>query len=239
MNNKITNVLIINIERRADLLESIRYIFDYFGKNQKDIQIEKVKGIDGKLNYDNNKLFFNNLIANKQISLQANGLRSMKDQILGEVGCYLGHKSCWEKIASNRFKNTLILEDGIKFDTESFIDILDSENYDIIFVNKEMVESNNNLIGYGTQGYIVSYEGALKLLNYVGTMELPVDLQIRNLCNQRILKWKLSPTNFCERNNDRVSSINSNVCTFQKFDNIATRIIKNMIKKEIDLLDYI
>ena len=104
-NTHITNVFVINI--RKDLLKKITYIFDFF--NQSKINIERIEGVDSMKLYNNDKLFFNKLIINNDLSLNGYGFRKCKEEVIGEIGCFLAHKKCWKKIVNNKQKNTLIL----------------------------------------------------------------------------------------------------------------------------------
>lgn len=243
--NKIENVLIINLDRRKDLLNRIKYIFDFFNSID-EINITRIQGNDFIDKCKNNPKEFNNLIETEIISLNANGLRRSKNAVLGEIGCYLSHKKCWEKIINEKLENTLILEDGIIFHEHLFNPIINMKiSYDIIFVNKEMVKQDDNLVGYGLQGYILSYEGATKLNNLCKSLYLPIDLQVRQVCNEKKLHAKVSRIKFVERNDDRSSSISdkiedpNNLNEKQSMDPIYLRIIKNMISKNISLQDYI
>ena len=95
-----------------------------------------------------------------------------------------------------------------------------------------MVKENNKLRGYGTQAYVVSLSGAKKLLNLAQTLVLPIDIQIRNLCNDHQLNWYIHKTKFARRDAKRVSSINStNTLSYQVFNTLSQRILTNMIKK--------
>ena len=74
---------------------------------------------------------------------------------------------------------------------------------------------------------------------------MSVDLQIRQLCNNNELIWEVSNIYFCERNNERKSTISnkisntSNVNDKQNFDNIITRIINTMLLNKIDVSIYL
>ena len=132
----------------------------------------------------------------------------------------MGHKRCWEKIIKENLENILILEDGIIFDEDIFNDNINkyNKNYDIIFVNKEMKRNGNMLYGYGLQGYILSKNGAKKLLNLCRTMTIPIDLQIRNLCNEKKIIWEIYDKPLVERNNKRMSSISKDIINNNEID---------------------
>ena len=230
---KIENIFIINLDRRKDLLDKTKYIFNFINENY-NINIIKITGID--LITNSNPLILNNLILNNIIDINCSGLRNNKNSVLGEIGCFLSHKKCWEKIINEKLENTLILEDGIIFNKTKFTDNILESNYDIIFTNKEMKKLNNYLIGYGLQSYILSNKGALKMLNNCKKLHLPIDLQIRHICNKQQLIWFVKENYFVERNNNRLSSIsndiNNNINPNEKQNNhtIIIRIFKKFIK---------
>ena len=243
--NTIKNILIINLNRRNDLLEKIKYIFEFIN-DKYDINIERIEGIDIKKDIEKNPLLFNTYIFDNIISFNTSGLRENKKDIFGEIGCYLAHKKCWEKIISNKLENTLILEDGIIFHKDKFdSNIKFNKDYDIIYTNKEMTENNNILTGYGLQAYILSNKGATKLLTYCNTLYFPIDIQLRNLCNSYKLNWYVNTPYLTENNYNKISSIsngkyqNINYNEKQNTDSIIVRIIKNMIKNNIPLINYI
>ena len=100
-----------------------------------------------------------------------------KNDLIGEIGCFLSHIDCWETIVTNKMKHTLILEDGILFDKECFNETIhSSDSYNIIFANKEMIKQKHTLTGYGLQAYIVSNNGPQKLLKNCPMMYMPIDL---------------------------------------------------------------
>jgi glycosyl transferase family 25 len=248
-NNTIENIFIINLSRRTDLLNKIQYIFNFIKEQYPNINIQRIEGIDIKEKQQDNPLLFNNLLTNNVIALNASGLRNTKDGVLGEIGCYLSHKNCWETIISNKLNNTLILEDGVIFNKLNFSSNITINqnyfNYDIIFCNKEMNVVQSTLTGYGLQGYIVSYNGANKLVEYCNQMQLPIDLQIRNVCNEKKLLWYKLNNFFVERNNHRESSISehefyeNNLNEKQNMDPIIIRLLKNMVKANINLVEYL
>lgn len=246
---KIENILIINLDERKDLLKKIKYIFNFIEEKYKDIKIERIQGVNLIDDIKKDKLLFNEYLKNNIIGINASGLRNNKEALIGEIGCYMGHKRCWEKIIKENLENILILEDGIIFDEDIFNDNINkyNKNYDIIFVNKEMKRNGNMLYGYGLQGYILSKNGAKKLLNLCRTMTIPIDLQIRNLCNEKKIICEIYDRPLVERNNKRMSSISKDIINNneidlnekQNLDPIIIRIFKNLLLKNIPLYDYL
>ena len=243
------HIFVINLKERKDLLDKIEYLFEYI-KNNTEIKIRIIEGINIIEEVKQNPLEFNKFLKDGTISLGANGMRKNKFSLLGEIGCYLSHKKCWNTIISENLQDTLILEDGIHFDKDRFkthskVFKKLKKEYDILFVNKEMNVFNeqNAICGVGTQGYILSNSGAKKLLLNCKSMYLPIDLQIRHLCNTNKLNYLFSPY-FVERNNDRTSSIGDkhipdNLKSKQDLKQLQSRIIINMLQKNIPIIDYI
>ena len=89
----------------------------------------------------------------------------------------------------------------------------------------------NKLCGNGTQGYILSYNGALKLLSKLNTLMMPVDLQIRQLCNNNELIWEVSNIYFCERNNERKSTISNKINDISKLNDKKNNLYEKSFKK--------
>ena len=113
---------------------------------------------------------------------------------VSEIGCALSHYKIWETIVTNKIKQTLILEDDVVFlenFNEEYKNIQNIPfNYDICFLGRnklnmiynlgEEFEINDSLVipkySYNTQSYILTYEGACKLINtnFINHL-LPVD----------------------------------------------------------------
>ena len=119
------------------------------------------------------------------------------------------------------------------------------KNLDILFVNSEMTTEHKKLVGYGTQGYIVTQKGAQKLLEKCAVLSLPIDLQLRNLCNAKELQGCTIPSAFVKRNNNRVSSMDGCIHTDQQLNDkqnqhsIFQRLLSNLIEQKVNLDEYI
>jgi GR25 family glycosyltransferase involved in LPS biosynthesis len=189
------------------------------------------------------------LIISNRINLNASGFRKNKNHVLNEFGCYLAHYKCWEYVLNNNIESCLILEDGIKLLRNDYENLSINSKLDILFVNKEMEKYNENVfIGYGLQGYIITLNGAKKLIDKCHILNLPIDLQLRNYCNNKILNGDILNNSFIERDNNRVSSISNNNDNTDTDDlnekqninhNLIQRIIINLINKNINLDDLI
>lgn len=113
---------------------------------------------------------------------------------VNEIGCALSHYKIWETIVTEKIGKALILEDDVVFlenFNEEYKNIQNIPfNYDICFLGRnklnmiynlgEEFEINDSLVipkySYNTQSYILTYEGACKLINtnFINHL-LPVD----------------------------------------------------------------
>ena len=99
----------------------------------------------------------------------------------GEIGCYLSHVYCWEKIVNERLNKVLILEDDVSigedfFDVMNNIDKFPSDWDRINFITdvdqidiRISVTDNSNVSVFSfwnnrTAAYLLSKKGASKLL---------------------------------------------------------------------------
>lgn len=98
----------------------------------------------------------------------------------GAVGCYLSHYSIWTKIVKEKISYALVLEDDVhRQHVDKFLqsDFQIDKNYDLIQLTKRFYYHKNGHIEFnGTESYIVSYQGANKLLNAAHEPELLKDI---------------------------------------------------------------
>jgi len=238
----VNNCLIINMSDRGDRWDNLSSFRDEWEKSGK--KLTRMTGVD----YFNKKHVLNEFIINNRINLNGNGFRNNKNAFLGELGCYTAHYECWKHIVENKLESCLILEDGITILRNDFNNININESIeDLLFINEEMKrDSNNNFIGYGLQGYIVTLTGAEILLKLCFTLELPIDLQIRNLCNSKKINASSIIKAFVKRNTDSVSSIDglnpnhyADLNSKQNMHTIVQRLLMNLLKNNINLDDYV
>ena len=110
-----------------------------------------------------------------------------------------------------------------------------------------MTKYNETVItGYGLQGYIITLNGAINLINKCYILTLPIDLQLRNYCNNNILNGNVINNPFVERDNTKISSISNTITDTNDLNekqntkhNFFQRIIINLINKNINLDDFI
>lgn len=237
MSDKIVeNCLIINLDYRVDLWNSIKKFRDSWIEIGKSIT--RIQGLDLK----NEGHIFNKLILSSRIDLNGRGFRKGRTALLGEIGCYMAHYNCWKYIVDNELESCLILEDGIEILRNDYENIKIQGDTDILFLNDEMKKYEHLFYGYGLQGYVVTHMGAIKLLKTCYKLSSPIDLQIRNLCTTNELNGNVENYPFFKRNSNRLSSIEENICDMENLNdkqdvnhNLFERIIINMIKNNVDI----
>ena len=113
----------------------------------------------------------------------------------GEIGCGLSHYYLWKKIIEENLDHAIVIEDDLS-PLNSFYEIFTQINklemitkeWDIIYIsflntgNKQYLTKNIFIpkCGFSTSGYIISKNGAKKLLNYL-PIEGPIDVHLCNL----------------------------------------------------------
>jgi GR25 family glycosyltransferase involved in LPS biosynthesis len=246
MTSQVSNCLVLNLDSRTDLWNNLEdFRKKWLNQNKK---VERISGVD----YKNDTHVLNKLLISNRINLSGTGFRNKKESLIGELGCFMGHYNCWKYIIDNKLDNCLILEDGIEFLRSDFENLSINNKLDILFVNEEMQQHQDaktkgkSLIGYGLQGYVVTQKGASKLIEKCYTLVVPIDLQIRHLCNTNELNYSVINKPFFKRNHNRASSIEgiqlndqNNLNEKQNQDSLIQRIIKNIINKNINLDDLI
>lgn len=156
--------------------------------NKHGLKAEFIDAIVG-YNIDINKMINNDLINNK----------IHRELRRGEIGCYLSHIKTWETFMKSDNKYALILEDDAVFMDnfkEKFKELLVEIDFpfDVIYLNDNCEHhfgekclygkrKSKNLfmpgtVGYGLYGYLLSKEGAKKLLDVALPIEMPVDDKI-------------------------------------------------------------
>ena len=170
----IDKVIIINLEKRLKKKQKMILKTKQLHQNY---NIEFFKGIDG-LDITPSYLKTENIIIknNWKNPFTNNAIT------LGEIGCAISHLKIWEIIVNKGYKFTLILEDDIFFDLNFnkkienyFKQIKDNQiKFDLFYLSRKSFESDlqqysDNIFkpnfSYWTCGYILSLEGAIKLVN--------------------------------------------------------------------------
>ncbi len=119
----------------------------------------------------------------------------------GDSGCLSSHINVWHEIVEKNVKFALILEDDAVLTGRPPVDSLGKTltDIDIIFVNNRIVPSYHSISvfeitsesnfclpivnGCGTDGYIVTNQGAQKLLEIFELIFAPIDVQILSHLN--------------------------------------------------------
>ena len=171
----------INLERSKSRLESIKSELERF-----NLKFERVPAVDGNLLDESNLSDFYNNSLNKRVY--------RRPLSRGEIGCYMSHIKCWKKIATENVSSALILEDDASL-SDFVVDVLDQitnmeEKWDIIklcvppkkkaFFPKRTLSNGFILCRYKkipsrTTGYLVTMQGAKKLLDARTFFGRPVD----------------------------------------------------------------
>ncbi|UOR04160.1 glycosyltransferase family 25 protein [Hymenobacter aerilatus] len=140
-------------------------------------------------------------------------VRSKQYLSKGSIGCWLGHYSIWMEAANQKLEYSMIFEDDVIL-TKDFNNLLSCafdkvpSDFDILFLNSGNNYPHNKRfivnelfftpyqIRNGAYGYIISYNGAIKLLNMIPTVQVTrggVDSAIGVLIrNKRITAYHLN-----------------------------------------------
>lgn len=178
--NDKTSIYIINMKYRTDKKKRME---DELKKHNLDGNfIEAIVGYD----IDIDKMIENKLIDNKLD----------RELRRGEIGCYLSHIKAWKAFLRSDDKYALILEDDAVF-IDGFKDKLKNLlkeitfSFDMIYLNDNCehhfgedclhgIKKSENIfdpgtVGYGLYGYLLSREGAKKLIEISLPIEIPID----------------------------------------------------------------
>ncbi|EAH6868987.1 glycosyltransferase [Campylobacter lari] len=185
-------IFIINLERACDRKEYIQNLCKKY-----NLDFEIISAIDGKqLSKD-----YISQMTDKNLSLHF----IKRELTLGEIGCALSHKKCFERMFELELNECIILEDDAFFD-EKLLYILELQN--IFPKNLELlllghyrqvypddgfrIESPFSLRydykldatyhlkrlvggGNGTHGYYINKKGAIKMYNFLKKIIVPYD----------------------------------------------------------------
>ncbi len=125
----------------------------------------------------------------------ANARRYRRALSIGEIGCYLSHRLCWEKLLLSHREWAIILEDDIEINgplssltpaIPQYInaDIIKlSDDSDCKVINRKTLQPSFEWVSYNrvpncTTGYIITRSGAEKLLSR-SKFYRPVDIDIQ------------------------------------------------------------
>ncbi len=178
-------VFVINLDKSTDRMTFMRQQF-----TQLNIEYERVPAVYGKELSDSE--------INRVFDQKTNLAKYDKVLNVGELGCYLSHVNCWNKMVDNHIDYALILEDDSILD-KGMSDLIDSvgklqQKWDYIKLchgrkQKEVIDpiALNDQFSLGTclklpsstRGQFVSLTGAKKLLATAMPIARPVDIDIQ------------------------------------------------------------
>ncbi|HDZ4294756.1 TPA: glycosyltransferase family 25 protein [Campylobacter jejuni] len=234
--------LIINLKKAKQRKE---YISKLCQKYQLDYEI--IEAVEGKA--ISKQEYLNIVDYDKMLNFHKRELG------LGELGCSLSHKKCYEKILQEKLKYAVILEDDAYFD-ENLLEFLQYFNefpkdlellllghqrqvysddgfriespYSRRFAKKILNYKIRRLIarGNGTYGYFITKNGALKLLSHLEKIYLPIDALT---CNEKVLNtYALFPVLIYTHENFMLESSTQDDKKFLKKKNKISKYIKKI-----------
>ncbi|XP_043461056.1 glycosyltransferase 25 family member [Leptopilina heterotoma] len=170
----VSRVIMINLLRRPERRRRMQNCFKELG-----IDAEIMDAVDGKtLN---------------RTTLDSMGIRLMsnyadpyhkRSMTMGEIGCFLSHYYIWKKVIENNYESVMVLEDDVRFEPyfRNKVNFVLKEiqrlktDWDLVYLGRKrmqeqeepFVEGSQFLVhagySYWTLGYILSAQGARKLL---------------------------------------------------------------------------
>lgn len=217
----ISDLLIINLDESKKRL-------DFFIENlyNNNFYIKRISGFNGNLlsNDEFNKI--------KQDKSKFQGINLTKK---GEYGCWISHLKCYKYIVDNVIEWCIVMEDDaiLKPDlSKKLKNISIPDDADIIYIHSRGSKAKKKksdikgfdmyIDGWGTDGYIISYRCAKKILdsNYSKIYYLPMDHLLNRLGN----KFENS---FTSENRSKIKNVK-----------IPTSLNLNLYVAEKPLLDY-
>ncbi|XP_022449053.1 procollagen galactosyltransferase 2 isoform X2 [Delphinapterus leucas] len=180
-------IFMINLKRRKDRRDRmLRTLYE------QEIEVKIVEAVDGKaLNTSQLKALNIEMLPGYRDPYSSRPLTR------GEIGCFLSHYSVWKEVIDRELEKTLVIEDDVRFEHQfkkkltKLMDDIDRVQLDweLIYIGRKRMQLKEpekavpnvvNLVeadySYWTLGYVISLEGAQKLVgaNPFGKM-LPVD----------------------------------------------------------------
>jgi collagen beta-1,O-galactosyltransferase len=214
----IDKIYMINLERKKNVADkSLKKLNNLTNINDNNLfsNIQIYTAIDGQLlnlNEINNKLTLKTKYTLKEPS-SYDDIRSV-----GEIGCYLSHTNIWKEIVDKNYTNCIIFEDDVipNKNYDEIIKYIDNvpEDYDIAYLGwwsrKDVNNKNKNSYWLYTEdkeksnilglySYIISNEGAKKLLSKAFPIDVQLDTYVslynnitnnfkRYLCSDQLFK---------------------------------------------------
>jgi glycosyl transferase family 25 len=183
------NIYVINLVKNKERLDN--FIYEYNKSDLKNIPLTVFPAVIGK-NLDLVKYVTPN--AYKQIlETEITNTRKYHYQLTrGGVGCYLSHITLWKQIAESNKKYGLIFEDDVVIATDFYSRLQDGlkkvpDDWDIYMCGVMCLKCDissdyiNVKRFWGTHGYLVKKETAVKLYNYLNKLigkQIDADLSL-------------------------------------------------------------
>lgn len=196
--NENFKVFLINLDKSTERRALCEAELNKYG-----IEFERVAGVYGKdLSADEVARIYD---------AKRNAKSYKKVLGLGELGCYLSHIKCWQKIVDEKLDYAVILEDDFKLDSsfEHFQTVLSQlQNWDYMriayssrnvpIVDRQAINDEYDLVYYkkvpiNTLAQVVSFNGAKKLLQHSKTIFRPVDVDMKHQWEKDIYVIGIDP----------------------------------------------
>ena len=250
---------IINLEQDIEKREKITKLCDSLG-----IDYEVIKAIYGKA-LSEEEIKANTYPKEEQLK------RFKRELSLGEIGCAMSHRYCYQRIIDDNLEEAIILEDDAVFNEEllEFLKFKDEFPKDLelllighykqmyyddgFMINSLCYKKYSNIVngkwdikrlvggGNGTHGYLITKNGASKLLKLMHKIYIPADWYTNNdkYTNMYALFPTLINPDLAEFSSTQLNPINKKRSKISKY----FKLIKNKIQFFIPSLkkpkDYI
>jgi len=197
-------VFLINLDKSTDRLELCQNELKKY-----NIDFERIPGVYGKdLTTEEVETIYDE---------SRNDKHYKKPLSLGEIGCYLSHIKCWQKIVDEKLDYAVILEDDFKLDSnfKEFESVFEQmQNWDYVrmafssrkvpIVKRHKITNTRDLVYYkkipiNTLAQAVSLEGAKKLLANSKTIFRPVDVDMKHYWEKEINILGIDPPLILDR----------------------------------------
>jgi glycosyl transferase family 25 len=206
------HVLLINLDRSTDRLARCTAILDGLG-----LSWERVPAVEGA------KLDPAYLRAlNPYPAPHGEWFRPLT---AGELGCFLSHIKCWQLIADRGLDCAVILEDDFATECEQTLTKLQllatsCRQWDALKLTRLRQHAKHvstlapgielRFGGKGSEdctGYMVSHQGALKLIQHRRTLLRPVDFDLKHYWERNLTVLSASPNVFRQVSHEEAASV--------------------------------
>lgn len=227
-----TTFLLINMDRSLDRLENCQSLLNQYG-----VVYRRISAVDGRE------------ISPQELDVILAPEFSGYYKVLtaGELGCYLSHRKCWQYLLDNNLDYAVVLEDDFTLSGDisaigSYIEAI-VRPWDCIKLMEYPQRSKSlmsvpcldkHLIRYdkipsGTLAYVISKDGAQKMLRHSQKISRPVDIDFQYWWESDILVYGLRPY-FASINHQQERLIDQ--------DEHRKSIRKSMLKKHFHTLYF-